>query len=376
MGNHKIGFAIVLTAVLIAGIADIGVNYVIKLIFDNLATFENTHENYIILIKLVVVMFILNTLLNVFYRISGFTAIQFFPNMRTEFRSDLFSHLRQHSQRFFANNFAGSLANKINQAGRALTGMYGTFVWELFSGAVFLLLSIVLLWTVSPLIVLVELILLTAYVLITSKLVFKGLPLQKKFSDARSLTTGKLVDSIGNIWNMTSFSAGKREQKRIEEVCDYEAKTNQKSWTYQEWLRTLSYTGVDIIIAVTTMIGVYLWYQGNASIGDIILIITLSRTLATIARQVSQRFVDLSELVGDIKDALDIIGVDHEILDKKNAKKLTVPKGNIQFSNVSFTYPGTTQKVFDDLTITIKPKQRVALVGESGSGKSTFAKLL
>ena len=48
----------------------------------------------------------------------------------------------------------------------------------------------------------------------------------------------------------------------------------------------------------------------------------------------------------------------------------------IEFSHVSFTYPGATKPVIRDLTLTIRPGQSVALVGSNGSGKTTIVKLL
>lgn len=57
----------------------------------------------------------------------------------------------------------------------------------------------------------------------------------------------------------------------------------------------------------------------------------------------------------------------------KTAPKLT---GCIELKNVSFRYAANSPWVLKDISLTIRPGQKVALVGRSGSGKSTLAKLL
>jgi subfamily B ATP-binding cassette protein MsbA len=51
-------------------------------------------------------------------------------------------------------------------------------------------------------------------------------------------------------------------------------------------------------------------------------------------------------------------------------------KEEIRFSNVRFTYPGTSEEVIHNVSFTVKKGQVVALVGSSGSGKTTILDLL
>lgn len=72
-----------------------------------------------------------------------------------------------------------------------------------------------------------------------------------------------------------------------------------------------------------------------------------------------------------------VVDIQPTITDKTDAvvlKRTTTP--SVELQDVTFTYPGQAQPVFQNLHLTIKPGEHVALVGENGAGKSTLIKLL
>lgn len=79
-----------------------------------------------------------------------------------------------------------------------------------------------------------------------------------------------------------------------------------------------------------------------------------------------------------MSDLYKLLDTKEKIVNKENAvivdKKKGVPK--IEFKNISFVYPDSKKKVFENLNIEINPGEDIALVGENGAGKSTFIKLL
>jgi ATP-binding cassette subfamily B protein len=93
------------------------------------------------------------------------------------------------------------------------------------------------------------------------------------------------------------------------------------------------------------------------------------------ARNLTRRFLEFFEYVGNVANGVDTIVKPHDIIDAPDAKALQVTAGQIAFQNVNFAYePG--RPVFENLSISIEPGQRVGLVGFSGSGKSTFVSLI
>jgi ATP-binding cassette, subfamily B, bacterial len=374
--KHLFKVLIVLFFVTIAEIADISIIYITKLIFDKIVVIEPTKENLIYLMGFVLIYFVAHFFRNVGYRFSGFSAMKLMPLIQTEFRVKLFNHLRKHSHNFFVNNFAGSVANKINQAGSAIRDLYGIFFWNIYNGIVFFIFSIILLYQISLILVIVELVIFGFYFGYALYILPKGIPLHKEYANARSKTTGKLVDSIGNFWNIMAFSKGKFEEKLIEDVCIKENKKHIKSWKFFEIFRFTNNLLVDTITTITTGIGIYLWYTNVATVGDIILIVGLSKSLAKITSQLSRDMLQISEKESTIRDAVELIAIKHDIKDKDNAVQFVCDKGKIEIKDMDFVYPNTKEKIFEKLNIVIEPKQKVALVGRSGSGKTTFIKLL
>ena len=78
-----------------------------------------------------------------------------------------------------------------------------------------------------------------------------------------------------------------------------------------------------------------------------------------------------------------IININNQLKDNfnttnKNEYKLNISdlKSKIELKNISFSYPNSSQKIFDNLNITLKKNESVGIEGESGSGKSTFVNLI
>lgn len=118
--------------------------------------------------------------------------------------------------------------------------------------------------------------------------------------------------------------------------------------------------------------------QGEATAGDVVAAVYICRrvtdTVFTAIFEVGQ--------IGEImRSAARLLWL-REYADTVKAKvsgnhapPSTISIG-IEFENVSFTYPGSEQRVLTDVSFMARPGDVVALIGENGAGKSTIVKLL
>ena len=73
---------------------------------------------------------------------------------------------------------------------------------------------------------------------------------------------------------------------------------------------------------------------------------------------------------------MDILEIEPDIQDKKDAKPLEHVKGRVEFDQVSFRYKENLDWVLKDISLDVKPGEYLALVGSSGAGKTTLCSLI
>jgi len=78
-----------------------------------------------------------------------------------------------------------------------------------------------------------------------------------------------------------------------------------------------------------------------------------------------------------IGDFYEFIEVKPEFVEPQHPEPVPQPiQKNIRLQHIKFKYPTGTRPVLDDISLTIRQGEHIALVGENGSGKTTLVKLL
>lgn len=304
-----------------------------------------------------------------------FVEYQMIPALRERISIKCLDHLLKLSHRFYQNNLAGSLGNKVSELVMAIPDLLQILIDRFFSHSLALSIAAFTLWQVNArfaFILLIWTLLSLSVVMLTSRYFTR---LAAEWSFKRSLGAGRIVDTLSNMLTVHLFARRKNEDAWLTASID-EAKTAEKAleWAYFKLWFLYGYG-----FFAAQCFNFYFLLRGRAegwiTVGDFALVLGLNLSVMDFLWQVTKEFSKFSKLQGRIRQGLADIMVVPEIQDEPKADKLSLIQGVITFEEVQFQYP-RTDPLFQKKSVVIASGQKVGLVGYSGSGKSTFVNLI
>jgi ATP-binding cassette subfamily B multidrug efflux pump len=286
-------------------------------------------------------------------------------------------HVVRQSWPFFQNDFAGRIANRVMQTSNALRESVVSCIRAIWYITIYGLSALVLMGMADWRLAVPTALWFTGYVFFLRHFVPQMRDLAKASSELRSLVMGRVVDSYTNILTVKLFARARDEDAYVREVIDDHtgaiAAHMRLITRFMAWLSTMN----AMLLVSTAGIGITLWAQGQVSAGVVATALPLAWQIANVAGWVSWEVTGIFENVGVVQEGMETIAVPHTLTDRPDAREIAVPRGEIRFEHVSFTYGRSDgSRVLDDLDLVIRSGERVGLVGRSGAGKSTLVNLL
>lgn len=325
--------------------------------------------------SIIIFILILNLSSWAMRRISGFCLPYFESKVKAGLREQAFSYMIGHSHSFFANNFSGSLTQKISKYANAFERLTDKMAADALPLIVRSVGTVIAIYTLLPkysyiLGIFCIVFLVTAFIYTRYKLKYDVLA-----SIADSKTTGVLADAIGNHSSIQFFTGYKYEQNYAGEVIGEQQKATVLNWYLWEGLTVIQSFYLVVTEFIIFWVAIGDWEVSLITLPVMILLQTYFVRLgdslwgfAGIIRTYYDSFANAQEM------AL-IFDTPYEIVDevKEVAKNI---KGEVKFENVTYVYKNNNNKVLDNFSLTISARQKIAIIGSSGAGKTTFVRLL
>ncbi len=284
-------------------------------------------------------------------------------------------YLLKQSVSFYQNDFAGRVATKVMQTSLSVRETVMKLLDVLVYILVYFTSMLVMIASADTRLVLPML----AWVVVYIGLQYYFVPRLKAVStdqaEARSMMTGRIVDSYTNITTVKLFAHTDQEGEY--------AKAGMSDFLQTVYRQMRLVTGLNVSVQVSNYLlafviaamSIYLWTDSAITVGAIAVAVSLALRLNGMSQWMMWEVSSLFENIGTVADGMSTLCKPTSIEDADDAKEIQVTQGQIAFDEVSFHY-GEDEVVIEDLDLEIKPGEKVGLVGRSGAGKSTLVNLL
>ncbi len=296
-------------------------------------------------------------------------------NLQDQARWQAHKHLLGQSRAFFQNDFAGRLSNRVMQIGSAVEDTAYMSLEAIWYATAYTTGSLIVLTQIDPRIALPLALWLLVYMWFVRNIAIRVGSASEKMSEARSMLTGRIVDAYANIETVKLFAHGEREEK----FALFALRRHRTR--FQRFLRLMTELTFGLVILESLLIvavvgpALWLWSHGLISIGEVAAATALTIRMNAMTGWIMWITIQLFERAGTMREGLQSISVPHSVVDAPAAATLSVPRGQIEYRNLSHHY-GKGHGGLDDISLVIKAGEKVGLVGRSGAGKSSLVNLL
>ncbi|TNC83055.1 MAG: multidrug ABC transporter ATP-binding protein [Oleiphilus sp.] len=284
-------------------------------------------------------------------------------------------YLLGQSLSFYQNEFAGRIATKVMQTALSVReSVMKLLDVLLFVSVYFLGMAVVIAssdWRLTAPLVLW----LIAYGLVLRHFVPRLRKISAKQADARSQMTGAVVDTYTNIQTVKLFSHASREADYARDNMDGFLQTVHPQMRMVTQLNVSVWVLNALLIFSISALSIWLWAQEAVTTGAIAVAVGLGLRLNGMSQWIMWEVSSLFENIGAVQDGINTLAKPRDVQDRQDAQALEIKAGTIEFDRVSFHY-GKGEGVLDNLSLTLRPGEKLGIVGRSGAGKSTLVNLL
>ncbi|MCL2440029.1 MAG: ABC transporter transmembrane domain-containing protein, partial [Alphaproteobacteria bacterium] len=248
------------------------------------------------------------------------------------------TYVRTLSYNFFINNFPGHLGNKINDL-RGNTRAIIDLSARMFDTAIFMVAALFMFnrahWVFSAICVVWASFHLT-FMIWKNK---RWRSLATESSEAGSIATGRLIDSISNYATVKSFSGERLEENY---VWGY-LKNRYRKYRAARVSITNGHAVLEgmcyFLLYVPTFVAFYVLYgRGEIGLGDIVFMFAAIDLISNRLDQLADQITEFSECWGEMEQAMWVVRAVPTIEDRPNAKALKITKAAIDINNIGFKY--------------------------------------
>lgn len=296
-------------------------------------------------------------------------------NVTRDIRDEAFKKIEILPLKYIDNHSSGDIVSRvIADVDQFADGLLMGFT-QLFTGVLTILGTLFFMFSVNVTISIVVLLVTPISLFVAAFIAKRTYKMFRVQSETRGEETAYIDEMIGNQKVVHAFG---REEKSLEKFDEINKRLERASLLATffssitnpstRFVNSLVYTSVGIVGAFSVI-------YGRLSVGQL-------SAFLSYANQYTKPFNEISGVVTELQNAIacaarifELIEEEPQVPDSPDAVVLGEAEGNVNLENVAFSYV-PDKKLIENLNLSVKSGQRIAIVGPTGCGKTTLINLL
>jgi len=331
---------------------------------------SDPRDQFLILVALTVVIWVLESLFEYFYAVLWRNLAQ---TAQHELRMSAYQHIQDLEMRWFSQQTTGGLMAIMNDDVNQLERFLDQGATDLLQVATTVVVVGGIMFLIAPEVAILAII--PVPVIVIGSFMFQRrigeryTRVREEVADLNSL----LNNNLSGITTIKSFTAEKREIERVREASETYLKANQSAITLSASFVPLIRMAILFAFTANMLVGGWMALDGRLSIGAYSVIVFITQRLLWPLTRLGQTFDLYQRAMASTTRVLDLLDTDIGIVEGDvTIQKIT---GNIEFKDLTFSYHGRSP-VYEGLSLAIKPGETLGIVGSTGAGKTTLMNLL
>ena len=295
--------------------------------------------------------------------------------IEADIRRDLFDHMQELSFSFYDKNRTGHLMSRVTGDLFEITELAHHGPEDLFISLVTLVGAFVVLCTVQWKLAVVVFLVIPAFLLFSIVQRKRMMATSLEVKQTMAGINGELESSISGMRTAKAFANEEAEKDKFARAND---RFRGAKRGYYKTMGTY-FAGMEFAMGILPVLviacGGWLIMNGEMDYVDLITFSLYISTFISPIRKLSQFSELFMQGTAGFKRFVELMRTEAQVADAPDARPLTDVKGEIRLEHVTFSYEDG-EVVLDDIDLTVRPGETVAVVGPSGGGKSTLCQLI
>ena len=332
--------------------------------------------------KMKALQYICFAILGVFLlkNVSRYFALFFMAPVRNgvvkDIRNKLFTKALSFSPSFYTRERKGDLIARVSTDVQEIETSILQVLETIFREPLIILLSIGLMIYISPPLTGIVLLMLAFTTFVIGGIGKKLKQSSQEVQQALGIILSRWEESLGGIKTIQSFNAERYKEQQFDvENNFYRIKTIRMLQRRDLSSPLAEFLGISVI-TVLLWIGAQQVFAKQIEAGTFFAFLFAFFNVIDPAKSFSRAYFDIRKGMAALSRVEEILHYTSEVIPPSHPIPFTTFEKEITFDRVSFHYPGTTQKVLDNVSFSLPKGKKIALIGPSGAGKTTICELM